>query len=142
MVLLWRVWILWRDEEVLKKHTDYPITNGVWKYIDHSLWHYLSTFSNGSNNIKYSLPIFAGIPHGFYVRIRFDNLTLPYLAFSKDPWDREFIVYPPGINCKNMNNLVYNYSCFENSDMGIKITVLSTSVNHDTVYCVDVCRYR
>ena len=119
--------------ELLKSHSEYPVTNTQWKIIDYSLNGYLESL-----NLKgYKSGELKGISHS-YLRIRnksaeraLDRIGL----LNCDPWYREFKYFPPD---KLKLHSAYEYYCFSNSDIKIDLNVIVTTVNQQKVYCVDL----
>ena len=119
--------------EMLKSHSDYPVTNTQWKFVDYSLNGYLESL-----NLKgYKSGELKGISHS-YLRIRnksaeraLDRRGL----LNCDPWYRDFKCFPPD---KLKLHSAYEYYCFSNNAIKIDLNVIVTTVNQQKVYCVDL----
>jgi len=125
-----------RGGNIVKSHTDYPITNKRWKLMNNGLglWDYLNTLQLMES--KYGLTAsmlmnFAGIS-AFYLRER-DNSW----EFDLDPWGRKFVVLPPE---KQTYTTVYRYYSYSSVSLNLNVDVIVTTVNKDRVYCVDLTK--
>ena len=120
-------------DELLKSHSDYPVTNIQWKFVDYSLNGYLESL-----NLKgYKSGELKGISHS-YLRIRNKSAerTLDRSGLLNcDPWYRDFKCFPPD---KLKLHSSYEYYCFSNSAIKIDVNVIVTTVNQQKVYCVDL----
>ena len=129
------------EAEMLKSHSDYPVTNTQWKIIDYSLNGYLESLNLKGYNDGHRWGIFEGINQS-YLRFRYksdikyqsemlnDGLT------RMDPWHRKFKCFPPD----NVGSNLYQYYCFRNDDVKIDVNVIVTTVNKSRVYCVDILK--
>ena len=123
------------DMELIKTHTEYPITNSGWKIIYYSLSAYLESLKLD----HYNRHRFEGIGY-FYLRVR-DKSTERSMVMSgllnSDPWNRVFKCFPPdkfkGFRC-------YEYQSFFSCDLNLEVHVIVTTVNSERVYCVDVTK--
>jgi hypothetical protein len=119
--------------EMLKSHSDYPITNNHWKLMNNGvrLCDYLNTL-----HLMISINVttqFVGI-NTFYLRERYNN----YGGFiTHDPWNRQFVVMPPE---KQTNSSVYRYYSYNSDKLNLNVDVIVTTVNKSRVYCVDVVK--
>jgi hypothetical protein len=117
--------------EMLKSHSDYPITNNHWKLMNNGvrLCDYLNTL-----HLMISINVttqFVGI-NTFYLRERYNN----YGGFiTHDPWNRQFVVMPPE---KQTNSSVYRYYSYNSINLNLNVDVIVTTVNKSRVFCVDV----
>jgi hypothetical protein len=128
--------------EMLKSHSDYPITNNQWKLMNNGirLWDYLDTLHlmisiNATTQFKLRTQFrqFMGIKD-FYLRERYNN----YGGFiTHDPWNRQFVVMPPE---KQINSSVYRYYSYNSDKLNLNVDVIITTVNNGRVYCVDVVK--
>ena len=123
--------------ELLKSHSEYPVTNTQWKFVDYSLNGYLESLNLKGYNQWWIRGELKGISHS-YLRIRnksaeraLDRSGL----LNCDPWYREFKCFPPD---KLKLHSVYEYYCFSNSAIKIDVNVIVTTVNQQKVYCVDL----
>ena len=121
--------------ELLKSHSEYPVTNTQWKFVDYSLNGYLESL-----NLKgYKSGELKGISHS-YLRIRNKSAERALDRnglLNCDPWYREFKCFPPD---KLKLHSAYEYYCFRNDDVKIDVNVIVTTVNQQKVYCVDVVK--
>ena len=123
-------------DELLKSHSDYPVTNTQWKFVDYSLNGYLESLNLKGYNVGHRGEL-KGISHS-YLRIRnksaeraLDRRGL----LNCDPWYRDFKCFPPD---KLKLHSAYEYYCFSNSAIKIDVNVIVTTVNQQKVYCVDL----
>ena len=124
--------------EMLKNHSDYPVTNTQWKVIDYSLNGYLHSLNLKGYNDGHRWGIFEGINQS-YLRFRYKsdkNVVNDDALVRIDPWHRVFKCFPPD---KVESNL-YQYYCFRNDDVKIDVNVIVTTVNEQKVYCVDIVK--
>ena len=114
-----------KDGKMMKRHTEYAITNKQWKLMDRlGLWDYLTTLSLTATNS--SLMRFAGI-RNWYLRTTHNEV-------NSDPWNRVFKCFPPD---KFKGFRSYEYQCFDSRNLHLKVCVIVTTVNSEKVYCVD-----
>lgn len=119
--------------EMLKSHSDYPITNNHWKLMNNGvrLCDYLNTL-----HLMISINVttqFVGI-NTFYLRERYNN----YGGFiTHDPWNRQFVVMPPE---KQTNSSVYRYYSYNSINLNLNVDVIVTTVNKSRVFCVDIVK--
>ena len=119
--------------EMLKSHSDYPVTNTQWKIIDANLREYLDALKLSDykldcyNDLHRSL--FDDV-NQLYLRIRFRNDKNEEALLRMDPWHRVFKSFSPF----KLESDLYKYYCFRNDD--IKVNVIVTTVNSGRVYCV------
>ena len=121
--------------EMLKSHSEYPVTNTQWKIIDYSLNGYLESLNLKGYNVGRLWGIFEGINQS-YLRFRFRNDKNMDALVRMDPWHRVFKCFPPD---KFGSNL-YQYYCFRNDDVKVDVNVIVTTVNEQKVYCVDIVK--
>lgn len=127
-----------KDGSIVKSHSDYPITNGVWKLNKMSLSQYLDSLKLKIHNI-HNIHI-LGV-NQFYLRHRDSNQNK--LISVKDPWNRNFVLFPSVINDNASLNLAftksnYDYCVYGSDYVDGEVYVLVTTVNGMCVYCVDV----
>ena len=124
------------DGNIVKSHTEYPITNNHWKLMSNgvTLWHYLDSLHLMiSINLKLQFRQFMGIKD-FYLRERSSN----YGGFiTHDPWNRQFVVMPLD---KRVHTSVYQYYSYGSINLNLNVDVIVTTVNKSRVYCVDLIR--
>ena len=132
------------QSEMLKTHTDYPITNNQWKLMSImsnglGLWDYLDTLQlapinapiNATTQLsRFGTARFAGIKE-FYLRERYPN----WIGYNLDPWGRKFVVMPLD---KQTYTSVYQYYSYGSINLNLNVDVIVTTVNKSRVYCVDV----
>ena len=134
------------DGSILKSHSEYPVTNTQWKFVDYSLNGYLESLNLKGYNVGRLWAtndgrlwgIFDGINQS-YLRFRYKsdkNMVNDDALVRMDPWHRVFKSFPPD---KVESNL-YQYYCFRNDDVKIDVNVIVTTVNQHKVYCVDVIK--
>lgn len=121
------------ETEMLKSHSEYPVTNTQWKIIDYSLNGYLHGLNLKGHKDGNNWGIFEGINKS-YLRIRFRNDKNMNALVRMDPWHRKFKCFPPD----NVGGNLYRYYCFRNDDVKIDVNVIVTTVNQQKVYCVDL----
>lgn len=124
--------------ELLKSHSEYPVTNTQWKIIDYSLNGYLESLNLKGYNDGHRWGIFDGIHHS-YLRFRYKsdkNVVNEDGLMRIDPWHRVFKCFPPD----KLGSNLYRYYCFRNDDLNIDVNVIVTTVNQQKVYCVDVVK--
>jgi hypothetical protein len=153
MVLLWRVWILWNgnmnnsvsmivDDKLIRSHTEYDILNKRWKLVeDCSLSVYLSTLKledTDDDQRWWPFVNFSKIQN-FYLRVRTINEIITKKDVKNDPWNRQFIVYPPDLVGDNRGG-VYTYYNYYSKKLDLEVVVIVTTVNRSRVYCVDVIK--
>jgi hypothetical protein len=118
--------------EMLKSHSDYPITNNQWKLMNNGirLCDYLDTLQleDSLNSTRQ----FAGIKE-FYLRERYPN----WIGYDLDPWGRKFVVMP--LN-KRTHTSMYQYYCYGSFNLNLNVDVIVTTVNKSRVFCVDITR--
>ena len=124
------------QSEMLKSHSEYPVTNTQWKVIDYSLNGYLESLNLNGYNVGRLWGIFDGINQS-YLRLRFSNDKNMNALVRMDPWHREFKCFPPD---NKVGSNLYQYYCFRNDDVKIDVNVIVTTVNEQKVYCVDVIK--
>ena len=118
--------------EMLKSHSEYPVTNNQWKLMNNGLglWDYLDTLQlDDSLN---STRQFAGIKI-FYLRERYPN----WIGYDLDPWERKFVVMPLG---KRTHTSLYQYYCYGSINLNLNVDVIVTTVNKSRVFCVNIDR--
>ena len=127
-----------KDGEFMKSHIDYPVTNPQWVRIDNIvLWDYLKgLFMVDSNN---SLVVFQGTLDVFYLRHRHNNDNITKIDYNSDPWNRRFVIYPPGLQFSS-NDAIYKYHSYISYKIKIDVNIIVTTVNNMCVYCVDVIK--
>ena len=125
-----------KDGALIKSHIDYPVTNPQWVRIDNIvLWDYLKgLFMVDSNN---SLVVFQGTLDVFYLRHRHNNDNITKIDYNSDPWNRRFVIYPPGLQFSS-NDAIYKYHSYISYKRKIDVNIIVTTVNNMCVYCVDV----
>ena len=123
------------EAEMLKSHSEYPVTNTQWKIIDYSLNGYLESLNLKGYNVGRLWGIFEGINQS-YLRLRFRNDKNMNALVRMDPWHRVFKCFPPD----KVGSNLYQYYCFRNDDVKIDVNVIVTTVNEQKVYCVDVIK--
>lgn len=121
------------QSEMLKSHSEYPVTNTQWKIIDYSLNGYLESLNLKGYNDGHRWGIFEGIHHS-YLRFRYKNVVNDDGLIRIDPWHRKFKCFPPD----KVGSNLYQYYCFRNDDVKIDVNVIVTTVNQQKVYCVDI----
>ena len=127
------------DGNLVKSHTDYPVTNNQWKLMDNGLglWDYLTTLKLFGADTNSQMILFVGIRY-FYLRVRYN--ADPYTEkFNSDPWGRKFMVYPPE---RQRDRAVYKYYSFYSHELYLDVNVIITTVNKSRVYCLDVVRFK
>ena len=127
-----------KDGEFMKSHIDYPVTNPQWVRIDNIvLWDYLKTLHllDPSN----SLVIFQGTLDVFYLRHRHNNDNITKIDYNSDPWNRRFVIYPPGLQFSS-NDAIYKYHSYISYKIKIDVNIIVTTVNNMRVYCVDIIK--
>ena len=125
-------------DELLKSHSDYPVTNIQWKFVDYSLNGYLESLNLKGYNDGHKWGIFEGINQS-YLRFRYKsdkNVVNEDGLMRIDPWHRVFKCFPPD----KLGSNLYRYYCFRNDDLNIDVNVIVTTVNQQKVYCVDVVK--
>ena len=125
--------------ELLKSHSEYPVTNTQWKIIDYSLNGYLESLNLKGYNDGHKWGIFEGINQS-YLRFRYKsdkNVVNDDALVRMDPWHRVFKCFPPD---KLKLHSAYEYYCFRNDDVKIDVNVIVTTVNQHKVYCVDIVK--
>ena len=127
-----------KDGALIKSHIDYPVTNPQWVRIDNIvLWDYLKgLFMVDSNN---SLVVFQGTLDVFYLRHRHNNDNITKIDYNSDPWNRRFVIYPPGLQFSS-NDAIYKYHSYISYKIKIDVNIIVTTVNNMCVYCVDVIK--
>ena len=127
-----------KDGEFMKSHIDYPVTNPQWVRIDNIvLWDYLKgLFMVDSNN---SLVVFQGTLDVFYLRHRHNNDNITKIDYNSDPWNRRFVIYPPGLQFSS-NDAIYKYHSYISYKIKIDVNIIVTTVNNMRVYCVDIIK--
>ena len=127
-----------KDGEFMKSHIDYPVTNPQWVRIDNIvLWDYLKgLFMVDSNN---SLVVFQATLDVFYLRHRHNNDNITKIDYNSDPWNRRFVIYPPGLQFSS-NDAIYKYHSYISYKIKIDVNIIVTTVNNMCVYCVDVIK--
>ena len=126
--------------ELLKSHSEYPVTNTQWKFVDYSLNGYLESLNLKGYNDGHRWGIFDGINQS-YLRFRYKsvkNVVNDDGLTRMDPWHRKFKCFPPDKLGSYIN--LYQYYCFRNDDVKIDVNVIVTTVNQQKVYCVDVVK--
>ena len=121
--------------EMLKSHSEYPVTNTQWKIIDYSLNGYLESLNLKGYKDGNKWGIFEGINQS-YLRFRFRNDKNMNALVRMDPWHRVFKCFPPD----NVGSNLYQYYCFRNDDVKVDVNVIVTTVNEQKVYCVDIVK--
>ena len=127
------------QSEMLKSHSEYPVTNTQWKIIDYSLNGYLESLNLKGYNDGHKWCIFEGINQS-YLRFRYKsdkNVVNDDALVRMDPWHRVFKCFPPD---KLKLHSAYEYYCFRNDDVKIDVNVIVTTVNEQKVYCVDIVK--
>jgi hypothetical protein len=125
--------------EMLKSHSDYPVTNTQWEIIDANLREYLDTLKLSDfiydcyNDLHRSLFDDVNQP---YLRIRFRNVKNEEALLRMDPWHRVFKSFPPF----KLESDLYKYYCFRNNVIKVDVNVIVTTVNNGRVYCVDIVK--
>lgn len=141
---------------VIRRHTDYGITNNEWVCINDVLLSvYLDSLcievgdgSNAGNFQRSALLKYIGVRGDFYLRSKvYRHLYVGGGNLCNlDPWNRVFPIFP-GRNVKSLMSgyklSLYEYERFHSSLWGdaadmYNVIVLSTSVCGNRVYCVDV----
>ena len=127
-----------KDGEFMKSHIDYPVTNPQWQRIDNIvLWDYLKgLFMVDSNN---SLVVFQGTLDVFYLRHRHNNDNITKIDYNSDPWNRRFVIYPPGLQFSS-NDAIYKYHSYISYKIKIDVNIIVTTVNNMRIYCVDIIK--
>ena len=127
------------QSEMLKSHSEYPVTNTQWKIIDYSLNGYLESLNLKGYNQWWIRGELKGISHS-YLRFRYKsdkNVVNDDALVRMDPWHRVFKCFPPD---KLKLHSAYEYYCFRNDDVKIDVNVIVTTVNQHKVYCVDIVK--
>ena len=132
-----------KNGEIVKSHSDYPITNNHWKLMNNGvrLCDYLDTLQlapinapiNATTQLsRFGTARFAGIKE-FYLRERYPN----WIGYNLDPWNRKFVVMPLDIL---IHTSMYQYYCYGSINLNLNVDVIVTTVNKSRVYCVDVVK--
>lgn len=128
------------DGSLVRSHIEYTITNKRWKLVEEcSLSVYLSTLKLNDTDDDQRWWPFANFSkiQNFYLRVRTINEIITKKDVKNDPWNRQFIVYPPE---EVKGGGVYTYYNYYSKELDLEVVVVVTTVNRSRVYCVDVIK--
>lgn len=134
-----------------KSHRDYVITNSEWVYKSGSLSDYMVNEIRAIDYGRISYEVYDSVEE-YYVR---DEYNVGYTACNSvggvederyilDPWNRRFMLFPYSTSTSE-TAYGYRYDKYRVSKVGnLKqlVYIISTSINGNSVYCVDWLRDR
>jgi len=115
----------------------YPIVNLDWEVGDsvYSLHYYIEGYGRGRTIRGYSVGNYAGIRNYFVRKSKYDDVVYKFDR-NNDPWNRRFFAYKSGGRINKSNQYICRPLIGGSGD--ILMYVMTTSVEGDIVYCLDV----
>ena len=115
----------------------YPIVNLDWEVGDsvYSLQYYIECYGRGRSIRGYNVSNYAGICNYFVRKSKYDDVVYKFDR-NNDPWNRRFFAYKSGSRINKSNQYICRPLIGGSGD--ILMYVMTTSVEGDIVYCLDV----